>query len=106
MVVVAVEGERGDDEELTGMAGMATSDLRRLHPSCVSLTKNEFLRQKFTSAENPSMQPSSKRSIHPNSELQKSSKRPVVSSQWAILKCEILAACLPLEGVSVPANAL
>lgn len=27
MVVVAVEGERGDGEELTGMAGMATSDL-------------------------------------------------------------------------------
>ena len=46
MVVLAVEGEGGYGEELTGMAGMARSNmLRRLQPSCVStLTKNEFMR--------------------------------------------------------------
>jgi hypothetical protein len=45
-VAVAVEGEGGDGEELTGMAGMARSDLlRRLQPSCVlPSTNNEFMR--------------------------------------------------------------
>ena len=45
MVVVAVEGEGGDGEELTGMTGMGTSDLRRLQPSRVSPSpKNKFMR--------------------------------------------------------------
>ena len=45
-VVLAIEGEGGDGKELTGMAGMARSDLlRRLQPSCVLPSiNNEFLR--------------------------------------------------------------
>ena len=66
VVVVAVEGEGGDGEELTGMTGMGTSDLRRLQPSRVSPSpKNEFMRWNFTLAKNPSMQPSCLQSIQP-----------------------------------------